>query len=471
MLLRSAARLCLALVTCAVLPAQTLRPGRINDTYAQNCASCHGARLEGGSAPSMLDDVWTGGGDDESLARSISAGSPEKGMPAWSGALTPKEIRAMVVFIREQRARAQQQKIPRPAESLAVQGQLHRFQLGTWVAGLEEPWSLAFLPDGRALVTEKDGRLLLIEQGQLNPRPIAGVPAVDTKNQAGLFDIVPHPDYARNRWLYLAYTEPRTNAAGKSVSLTRIIRGQLRGHALVDQQTIYAAPLTDYPNAGGVHFGGRLAFDRAGYLYFSIGERGRRDNAQSLTNPMGKIHRVHDDGRIPADNPHAADPAVVRSIWSHGHRNPQGLAFHPATGALYDAEHGARGGDEINLVRPGRNYGWPIITHGMNYDGTPIAELTARAGLEQPVHHWTPSIAPCGMNFYSGTLFPRWQNHLFVASLAAEQLHRLELDGDRLVAEEIIFKGLGRIRHVITGPDGALYVLLPKRIARITPAE
>lgn len=467
----SALLLAAFLTTALALPAQIQRPGRVNEFYAVNCASCHGARMEGGSAPSMLDDVWVNGGDDESLARSISTGNVEKGMPAWSAVMSPKEIRAMVIFIREQRAKANQAEAAKPAESITVKSRLHDYQLNTWVAGLDDPWSLAFLPDGRALVTEKRGRLTVIENGRLAAQPVRGVPEVDSRGQAGLFDVVPHPDYARNGWIYLAYSEPRTNTLGRSVSLTRIIRGKLRDNTLADQQVIFEAPLADYPSSGGVHFGGRIAFDRAGYLYFTIGERGRMQNAQDLGVPMGKVHRLFDDGRVPPDNPFTKDPKADPTIWSYGHRNPQGLAFHPDTGALYDVEHGPRGGDEINLIRPGRNYGWPVISYGMNYDGSPLAEATAKPGLEQPVHYWVPSIAPCGMNFYTGSLFPKWKNHLFVASLAVEELHRLELDGDKVVAEEVVFKGLGRIRHVITGPDGALYVLLPKRIARLTPAE
>ncbi len=459
-----------SLTLTTTLAAQIQRPGKINAIYAEFCASCHGVSMEGAQAPSMLDDVWVNGGDDESLARSISQGNEEKGMPAWGAKLNEKEIRALVIFIREQRAKVNQADIPRPTESIAVVSRLHSFQVNTWVAALDEPWSLAFLPDGRALVTEKRGRLLVIERDRLAARPVRGVPEVDSKGQAGLFDVVPHPDYANNGWIYLAYSEPRKNAAGQSVSLTRILRGRLRGNALVEQQKIFEAPLADYPSAGGVHFGGRIAFDRAGYLYFTIGERGRKENAQNLGVPMGKVHRIHDDGRVPPDNPFVQDPGADHTIWSFGHRNPQGLAFHPGTGDLYDIEHGPRGGDEVNLVRPGRNYGWPVISHGMNYDGTPLAEATARPGMEQPVRFWVPSIAPCGMNFYTGSLFPQWRNHLFVASLAVEELHRLELDGDKVVSEEIIFKGLGRIRHVLTGPDGALYVLLPKRIARLTPA-
>jgi len=457
----------------AAVHAQIQRTGQVSATYAQMCASCHGVKMEGGSAPSMLDEVWTNGGDDESLARVISEGVPGKEMPAWSATMSVKEIRSMVIFIREQRAKFknEQTRTAPPVESITVKSQLHNYQLKTWVGGLKDPWSLAFLPDNRAVVTEKRGRFYLIEAGKLSNTPIAGLPEIDNDSQAGLFDVVPHPDYAKNGWLYIAFSDLQKNADGKNVSLTRIIRGKLRDGALVEQQTIFQAPLTTYPGAGGVHFGGRIAFDRQGYLFFTIGERGKMDNAQNLAVPMGKVHRIFDDGRIPNDNPFVNVPTADHTIWSYGHRNPQGLAFHPGTGDLYDVEHGPRGGDEINLVKPGRNYGWPVITYGMNYDGTPLAAGTAKDGLEQPIKYWVPSIAPCGASFYRGELFPKWQNQLFVASLAVEELHRIEIVDQKVVTDEVIFKGLGRIRHVIPGPDGALYVLLPARIVRLTPAE
>lgn len=468
--LTAAAALCFA--TGFPLQAQVQRAGKLNEIYTNICANCHGANMEGAQAPSMLDDVWVNGGTDESIARTIREGSLEKGMPAFSVVLSEQDIRSMVIFIREQRAKAKQSKmtVAKPAESIAVQSQLHRYQLNTWVAGLDDPWSLAFLPDGRALVTEKRGRLYTVEAEKLSA-PITGLPTVDNRSQAGLFDVVPHPDFAHNGWIYLAYSHPQKNEAGTEVSLTRIIRGRLKDGAFTDQQAIYEAPVALYPNAGGVHFGGRIAFDHAGYLYFSIGERGTMANAQNLAVPMGKIHRVFDDGRVPEDNPFAKDTGAIRTIWSYGHRNPQGLAVHPVTGALYDAEHGPRGGDEINVIQPGRNYGWPVITYGMDYDGSPITGVTTKEGMEQPLQYWVPSIAPCGMNFYTGELFPQWKNHLFLASLAVQELHRLEIADGKVLSDEVLFKGLGRIRHVITGPDGAIYVLLPTRVARITPAK
>jgi glucose/arabinose dehydrogenase len=392
-------------------------------------------------------------------------------MPAWGNAIPDKEIRALVIFIREQRdlSRRGQLQFNKPADAVTTRSQLHDFQVDTWVGGLKEPFSLAFLKSDLAIVTEKRGHAFLIEKGKLAARPLTGLPAVDTASQAGLYDVVPHPDHAKNGWIYFAFSDPRKDPEGKPVSLTRIIRGRIKDGALIDQETVYEARPEHYIKSGGVHFGGRLAFDKQGYLFFTIGDRGQGPHAQDLTRPNGKVHRIHDDGRVPADNPFVNQPGACTTIWSYGHRNPQGLSFNPETGDLYDLEHGPRGGDEVNFVRKGINYGWPVISYGMNYDGTTLTDLTAKEGMEQPASYWVPSIAPCGSNFYAGDLFPKWRNHLFVATLAAQELRRLELKGGKLVAQEVLFKELGRIRHVIGGPDGALYALLPERIARIAP--
>lgn len=467
------------LVSASTLFAQTPRQGTVAQRYTELCANCHGKNLEGGQSPAgnkvptLLDDEWLHGGDDESIARSIRNGYPDKEMPAWGASFPEKEIRAMVIYLREQQSafRRGQIKFSKPADSVAAKSELHDYQINTWVRGLEEPYGLAFLPGNLAIVTEKKGRAFVIENGKLNEKPIAGMPAVDTASQAGLFDVVPHPQYAQNGWLYFAFSDPKTNGKGEKVSLTRIIRGKLRDGALVEQENIYEAPVEFYTKAGGVHFGGRIAFDGKGYMYFSIGERGGKIVAQDLKLPIGKVHRLHDDGRVPADNPFAKEGGAARSIWSYGHRNPQGLAIHPATGDLYDLEHGPRGGDELNLIGKGKNYGWPVITYGMEYNGTAMTDITHKEGMEQPVTYWVPSIAPCGMNFYTGNLFPKWKDHLFITALAAQELRRLEVKHDKVVAQEVIFKDLGRIRHVVGGPDGALYVLLPSRIARVTPAN
>jgi glucose/arabinose dehydrogenase len=239
----------------------------------------------------------------------------------------------------------------------------------------------------------------------------------------------------------------------------------------VDQETLYKAPPELYWD-DNTHFGSRFLFDREGHLFYSIGDRGHQDDAQDLSLPNGKIHRIHDDGRIPKDNPFVGRPGALPSIWSYGNRNPQGLAWHPVTGELWSSEHGPRGGDELNRIEPGRNYGWPVITYGMNYDGTPITDKTEQDGMEQPVMQWTPSIAVCAIVFYTGDRFPGWKTDLFVTALGGQALRRLVIEGKRVVHEEVLFKGLGRVRDVVNGPDGTLYVVLndPGRIVRMVPA-
>ncbi len=439
--------------------------------YAEFCAACHGPALGGGSGPSLLGEAWKYGGDEAALAASIREGRVPGGMPAFAPGLSEMEIRGLVVYIREQAGRAASLKTPPPRPGPeAAASRLHAYRIETVATGLAEPWSVAFLPDGRLLVTEKRGSLRVVSGGRPG-EPVAGVPKVDTGGQAGLFDVVPHPDYARNGWIYLAFAEPDKNAEGRAVSMTTVVRGRLKDNAWTDQQVIFRAPVGTFRPAGGVHFGGRLAFDRAGYLFFSIGDRGNQVNAQSLALPNGKIHRVHDDGRVPADNPFVGTPGASPTLWSYGHRNPQGLRFDPVTGELWEHEHGPRGGDELNLIKRGVNYGWPVATYGMNYNGTPITDVTGRPDFEPPVAYWIPSIAPCGMAFYTGDRFPKWKNHLFIASLAAQELRRLELKDGKVVDQEVVFKGLGRLRDVADGPDGCLHLLFPDRIARLVPAE
>jgi aldose sugar dehydrogenase len=246
----------------------------------------------------------------------------------------------------------------------------------------------------------------------------------------------------------------------------------LRDGALVDQETVFQAKPEHYIKAGGVHFGGRIAFDKQGYLFFSIGERGGKIVAQDLSLPIGKIHRIHDDGRIPTDNPFVKTPNAVPSIWSYGHRNPQGLAVHPVTGQIFNSEHGPRGGDELNLVGKGKNYGWPVITYGMDYNGTAMTDITQKEGMEQPLTYWTPSIAVCGISFYSGDSFPKWKNQLFLASLAGKELRRIEIKDGKVTGQEVLFKSPNdndRMRHIVPGPDGAMYVLFKDRVARLSP--
>ena len=436
--------------------------------YTELCANCHGANMQGGQAQSLLDDVWRFGGDDASLAKSIREGHPEQGMPPMGGGLNDLEIRAMVIFIREsaEAFRRENTTFARPLPDATVPSERHAFRLETVAENLETPWSLAFLPDGRILITEKAGRLRVVENGRLLPDAVSGVPAVWAEGQGGLLDVGVHPEYAENGWIYLSFSDPGDNGS----AMTAVVRGRLREGAFVDRETIYRAAPELY-RRGPVHFGSRFVFD-GGYLFFSIGERGQQTDAQDLSRPNGKVHRIHDDGRVPADNPFAQRAGALPSIWSYGHRNPQGLARHPVTGELWDAEHGPRGGDELNLVRPGLNYGWPVITYGMNYDGTPMTDRTAQAGMEQPVTYWVPSIAVCAIDFYAGDRFPEWKNNLFVGALAQQELRRLVIENGKVTHQEVLFKNIGRVRDVVAAPDGDIYVAFndPGRVARLVPA-
>jgi glucose/arabinose dehydrogenase len=327
------------------------------------------------------------------------------------------------------------------------------FRVVTLVEGLEHPWSLAFLPDGRMLVTEKPGRLRVISNKALDPTPIAGLPQVTVHGQGGLHDVVLHPDFSNNSLVYVSYAGRGDDGVG-----TELARGKLVGNRLENVQILFRQ---SPKGATGRHFGGRIVFDRAGYVYLTLGDRGEMERAQRPDDHAGSVIRLHDDGRVPQDNPFAGKAGWKPEKYTLGNRNVQGAALHPRTGALWTHEHGPQGGDEVNVIRAGVNYGWPVITYGVNYGiGTRIGEGSAKPGMAQPIHYWVPSIAPSGMAFYTGDRFPQWKGNLFVGALRDQMLVRLELDGEKVVKEERLLKGvLGRIRDVRAGPDGFIYLL------------
>jgi len=338
--------------------------------------------------------------------------------------------------------------------------------VATVAGGLRNPWGLAFLPDGRMLVTERPGRLRVVSADGRLSEPLGGVPTVAAVGQGGLLDVALDPDFARNRLVYLSYAEPGDGGQG-----TAVARGRLGATSLENVEVIFR----QLPKVGGgLHFGSRLVFGRDGMLYVTLGERGRKEMAQDLAVHQGKVIRIRPDGTVPPDNPFVGRAGVRPEIYSHGHRNPQGAALHPETGALWTVAHAARGGDEVNVVRAGLNYGWPVITYGRDYSGLKIGEGTAKAGMEQPLHYWDPSIAPSGMAFYTGDRFPAWKGNLFIGSLKFGMVSRLELAGEKVVSEERILEGLrDRVRDVRQGPDGLLYLLTDEsagRILRIEPA-
>ena len=330
----------------------------------------------------------------------------------------------------------------------------HAFRVATLVTGLENPWSVAFLPDGRMLITELGGRLRLVGQSfQLDPKPIEGLPEIVAQGQGGLFDVVLHPQYAQNGWIYWAYNAPGSGGWG-----TALARGKLQGKRMTEVQELFSMqPKT----RSSYHFGGRIVFDTSAMLYLTLGDRGDKDRAQKLDDHAGSVIRLHDDGRVPADNPFVKRAGAFAEKWTLGNRNMQGAALHPITGELWTHEHGPQGGDEVNVMRSGLNYGWPVITYGVNYGlGTKIGEGQVKAGMVQPLQVWVPSIAPSGMAFVSGSQFPQWQGNLLVGALRGQMLVRLTLDGEKVLNEERLLQGrLGRIRDVRMGPDGIVYLL------------
>jgi glucose/arabinose dehydrogenase len=462
---------CLALAAFPVtgLPA---RPDKANELYLESCASCHGSKLEGGLGGNLADGLWKHGGTDTEITRVISQGLPHLGMPAFEKTLSAEQIRSLVVFLREKEksTKTESSPPPRPKEGGAVKSLEHDYKVETVIAGgLKTPWSLAFLPDGHRLVTERPGALRIIDADEnLLPDPVKETPRAIELGQGGMLDVAVSPDFAKDGWIYLAFSDPLEGE--KMRAMLKVVRGRIRDHAWTDEEVIFqSAP--DFYTSNGVHFGTRMVFDR-GYLYFIVGERGGKMEVQDITRPNGKIYRVFPDGSIPQDNPFAADKNAIPGIWSYGHRNPQGLAIDPRDHAIYATEHGPRGGDEFNLIRKGANYGWPVISHGMNYDGTPLTGLTEKEGMEQPLVQWTPSIAACGLTCYTGEKFPSWKYDFFAGGLRGE-LHRIRVQDGKVVADEILLSGLGRIRDVRTGPDGFLYIVLnqPDRIVRLVPAE
>jgi glucose/arabinose dehydrogenase len=327
-----------------------------------------------------------------------------------------------------------------------------RVRLTTVARGLEHPWSVAFLPDGRYLVTERPGRLRIVEADGGLGEPLAGVPAVFASGQGGLLDVVLDPSFATNATIYLSYAEPGDGGAGTAVARARLGAGRLENLRVIFRQV----PKLE----GAAHFGSRLVFTRDGLLFVTLGERNQRDEAQSLTNHLGTLVRIGADGSVPGDNPFVGRAGARPEIWSYGHRNIQGATLHPETGRLWTVEHGPRGGDELNTPLPGRNYGWPVIGYGRHYTGARIGVGHRKEGLDQPLHYWDPSIAASGLAFYTGEAIPAWRGSVFVGGLAGHLVSRLELDGARIVREEPLFEDFGhRIRDVRQGPDGMLYLL------------
>lgn len=334
----------------------------------------------------------------------------------------------------------------------------------TVVEDLDIPWGIAFLPDNSMLITEKKGVLIHFKNG--TKTEISNLPEIYVRGQGGLLDIAIDPEYADNGWIYLAYSSDLENDGNGGN--TTIMRAQLSGSSLVAKEVLYKAT----PNTKrGVHFGSRIVFDSEGHLYFSIGDRGNRDvNPQDITKDGGKVYRINRDGSIPESNPFVNSDNAKKAIFSYGHRNIQGMAVHPETGAIWTHEHGPQGGDEINISEAGINYGWPKASYGINYDNSSFTETTSLPGMKDPLHYWVPSIAPSGMAFITSDIYGNWKGNLLIGSLKFQYLNRCVLDGNEVVKEEKLLEGLGRVRTVVQGPDGYIYVGVEfKGIVKILP--
>ncbi|MEM7367985.1 MAG: PQQ-dependent sugar dehydrogenase [Bacteroidota bacterium] len=459
--------LCFSLFS-VFLPAQSG-----TELYALYCAGCHGASLEGNTATALIKSEWTYGRSRGLLTRNIQHGIPNTEMIAWGMVLNNKQIRSLVDYIVEA-----QSSPPSATRPFPTQLQSKHYKLSVEVLetnGIRIPWGIEFVSPNKALLTEQPGRLRWLIDGALDPKPIQGIPSVyDTGNGlGGLMDVALDPAYEDNGWIYLAYvhTDDALNER-ESQAMTRIIRGRIRDHQWIDQEVIFQvadALILDR----GTRWGCRLLFDRQGALFFSIGDVDRGEMSQELDRPNGKVFRIHPDGSVPADNPFLTTPNALPAIYSIGNRNVQGMSLHPETGIIWAVEHGPMGGDELNILHKGANYGWPVITYGKDYDGSTVSSKTHQVGMEQPIIHWTPSISVCPAEFCSSDQFPLWKNQLLVGALAFEEIRLLYLNGESVIEQETILRGYGRIRDLKFGPDGALYVLVnkPDAILRIKSAN
>lgn len=426
--------------------------------YAEFCASCHGQKVE-----AFVDRRnWEYGDDKASIVKVIAFGADTIGMPAYQDQLTQAETESLADFI----LNAKDYVDGHSQETVSqLDTSAYKQELVTDV--INSVWGIDQLPDSTLLCTDKEGKLWQVKDGLTIE--ITGVPDVYYKGQAGLMDVCLHPQFKENKIIYLSYSKPHISDQDKST--TAVYRARLENNTLVDGKDIFVASPYHHKQ---YHYGCRLQFDNAGYLFISVGERGNRDVfPQDITNSNGKVHRVKDDGSIPDDNPFVGQ-TDIGSIWSYGHRNPQGLCYDSKQDILYEHEHGPRGGDELNLIKPSVNYGWPVISYGINYSGTTFTDLTSKEGMEQPLRYWVPSIAPCGMEFITSDKYPEWQGDILTGSLKYDYVARTDMFDDGSVGgDERLFQGIGRVRSIHQGIDGYIYVGLeePGKLVRIVPKQ
>ena len=484
----------LACLAAAAAYAQN-RPQAFGRLYQEHCAVCHGETFQGTAQGTPLVGAPLIRGEGvEAIAKSIAEGAADLGMPAWSETLGSGQIRSLAILIAEERANATfadfRMAPPLEIPEAAVETARHRYQLTTVIDGLEPlPYSIAPLPDGRILLTEKMRGLTIVSADGAQSDLIPGAPVGNRDafrmgalhyGLGWILDVALHPDYPRNGWIYLSFGDRCTDCGARPVSMIKLIRGRLKDGVWTDEETIYQAAPEHYNPGTDMAAGGRIAFDDDGHVFLSLGMKGSYDGIQDLGVPHGKVHRLHDDGRVPADNPFASQDDSLPSIWTYGHRSVHGLEIHPGTGALWGTEMGPRGGDEINLLRAGENYGWPLASHGVHYSGRPVdgAGLGVEfdpADLVAPLVDFTPSVAISSFVFYEGAAFPDWNGHMLVGSLKGSDLYRFVFEDGKVQERETVIDDLARIRDIEVGPNGELLLLLEHEggslIVRMDAAE
>ncbi|TDH27240.1 PQQ-dependent sugar dehydrogenase [Segetibacter sp. 3557_3] len=435
--------------------------------YQGFCGGCHGEKMN-----AFVDRNWKHGNSRNDLYKAIKSGYHDEGMPAFDSAFTDQQIYALSDYILTGIKNVSRYTGSDRPKTNTFKTENLTIRLDTVVKGLNIPWGMAFLPGGEMLVNDKGGKIYHVKKDG-SMMPVTGGPSVVAAGQGGLLDVITDPGYTTNKIVYFSYSKAKQED-GRGLATTAIMRAKFENGKLTEQQDIFVAEPWSTTRH---HYGSRMQFGKDGYLYFSVGERGNeRQNPQEIKgNDLGKVHRIKPDGTIPADNPFVKTAGAEPSIYSYGHRNPQGMTIHPQSGQIWTNEHGPRGGDEINIVRPAKNYGWPEITYGINYNGKPMGPdtKTAREGMEQPLHEWTPSIGPSGLAFVTGNKYKGWTGNLISGSLRFQYLNRSVIQGNKVVKEEILFKNIGRVRDVRMGPDGFIYMSVenPGIIYRLTPVN
>ncbi|MEK6480586.1 PQQ-dependent sugar dehydrogenase [Catalinimonas sp. 4WD22] len=439
--------------------------------YKSYCAGCHGAQLQGNSAGALIKTDWIYGRGKGALIKNVKYGIEGTEMAAWNKVLNDEEINAVVDFVIEA-----QETPPSARRSIPEQINTEDYLLNieqVVIEGITTPWAIEFVDEKKALISERGGNLQWMINGQLDKQAIKGLPPTYEEKTGGYMDIALDPDYSNHGWVYLAYSHTDGDLEDENApAMTKIVRARIKDHQWAEEQTLFEVHDSLLVERGN-RWGCRLMFDQEGLLYFTIGDMDQAMASQDLGKATGKVFRIKTDGSIPDDNPFADEEGALPAIFTIGNRNVQGIDQHPVTGEIWASEHGPMGGDELNILRKGNNYGWPVITYGIDYSGEIVSEKTHQEGMEQPITQWTPSIAVCPIEFNTSPLFPKWQNNLLVGALAYEELRRLVIEDEEVISQEMILKNLGRVRDIKTSPDGALYIVLnnPDMILRITPEK